>query len=75
MAQLEGLQYSEFAFAFMDDDIEFASTSTASSCITPQLMDYLRSVIVASKSYSLLLMTEKRSCISITRMLSLVRRP
>ena len=53
MAQLEGLQYSGFAFTFMDDDIQFASTSTASSCVTPQLMDYLRSVIVASKSYSL----------------------
>ena len=53
MAQLEGLQYSGFAFAFMDDDIQFASISTASSCVTPKLMDYLRSVIVASRSYSL----------------------
>ena len=53
MAQLEGLQYSGFAFAYMEDDIQFASTSTASSCATPQLMDYLRSVIVARKSNSL----------------------
>ena len=53
MAQLEGLQYIESAFAYMEDDIQFASTSTASPCANPQLMDYLHSVIVASKSYSL----------------------
>ena len=53
MAQLYGLRYSGFVFAYMEDDIQFASTSTASPCANPQLMDYLHSVIVASKSYSL----------------------
>ena len=49
MAQLESLQYAGFAFAYLDDHVEFASTSTAASCATPQFIDYVRSVIVASK--------------------------
>ena len=34
----------------MDDDIQYASTSNASSCATPKFVDYLHSTIVAGKS-------------------------
>ena len=50
MGELEDLQYSGLAFAYMDDDIQYASTSNASSCATPKFVDYLRSTIVAGKS-------------------------
>ena len=52
MGELEELQYSGFAFAYMDDDVQYASTSTASSCATPNFVDYLHSVIVASECRS-----------------------
>ena len=48
MAELEDLGYSGFAFAYMDDDVQFTGTSTAAECATPKLLDYLQSVIVAS---------------------------
>lgn len=48
MGDLEDLNYSGFAFAFMEDDVQYASTSTAASCASPKFVDYLRSVIVAS---------------------------
>ena len=49
MAELEDLGYSGFACAYIDDDVQFTSTSPAAECATPKLLDYLRSVIVASK--------------------------
>ena len=50
MGELESLQYAGFAFAYCEDCVEFASTSSATSCGTAQFIDYLRSVIVASKN-------------------------
>ena len=49
MGKLESLQYAGVAFAYGDDHVGFASTSSAAMCATPQLIDYMRSVIVASK--------------------------
>ena len=49
MARLESMGYAGFAVAFLGDDVQFASTSTAASCATPRFVDYIRSVIVASE--------------------------
>ena len=45
--QLEELGYSGFAIAFKGEKMQVVSTSTADKCLTPALLDYLRSTIVA----------------------------
>ena len=49
MARLENMGYAGFAIAYLGDDVQFASTSTATSCAIPRFVDYIRSVIVASE--------------------------
>ena len=49
MAKLEDLNYAGFAFAYLEDGVQFTSTSTATCCCTPQIVEYMRSVIVASE--------------------------
>lgn len=45
-AELESLGYSGFAVAFKGGEVEVVSTSSADKCITPTLLDYLRSTII-----------------------------
>ena len=51
MTKLESLNYAGFAFAYLEDDLQFTSTSTATCCATPQIMEYIRSVIIASELF------------------------
>ena len=44
---IESLHYTGFAFAYLEDDVQFTSTFTATCCATPQILEYIRSVIVA----------------------------
>lgn len=53
MCKLEDLHYSGFAYAYMNDDIQYARTSNASECATPKFVDYLRSAIVAGNSFTM----------------------
>ena len=49
MTKLEELGYAAFAFGFYQDDLQFVSTSNATSCCSPPLIEYLHAVVIAGK--------------------------
>ncbi len=49
MMKLEQLGYFGFAFGFFEDDVQFVSSSNASCCSSPALIEYLHAVIIAGK--------------------------
>ena len=47
--QLENLGYSGFAFGFFEEDVHFVSTSSATPCSHPKVIQFLISLITASE--------------------------
>ena len=47
--QLEDLGYSGFAFGFFEDDVHFVGTSSAAPCSHAKVIQFLISLITASK--------------------------
>ena len=47
--RIEDLSYAAFAFGYFEDDVQFTSTSAASCCASPQIIEYLHSVIIAGE--------------------------
>lgn len=45
--ELESLGYRALAFGFFEQDVQTAYTTECSCAITPSVIDYIRSVIVA----------------------------
>ncbi len=47
--ELERIGYSGFAFGFYNMDVQEVHTTDCAACISPEVVDYLRSLIIASK--------------------------
>ena len=46
--QLQGLGYSAFAFGIFEEDVQFVSTTDASICSHPKVIQFLSALIGAS---------------------------
>ena len=46
---MDELGYAAFSFGFLEDDVQFTSTSTARCCATSKMLQYLHAVIVAGE--------------------------
>lgn len=47
--ELEKLGYSGFALGFFDVDVQSVHTSDCATCVSPEITDYFRSLIISSK--------------------------
>ena len=48
----DALGYSGLGVAFKMDDVLFASTESAERCSTPELFEYIRTVIISGKLHN-----------------------
>ena len=61
MSELAGLGYHAFAYGYLLDDVQFASTPGAQCCSSPKIIQYLYSVITAGKCIILDIKTNQQS--------------
>ncbi len=47
--ELESYGYDALVFGFRADEVLYCATSSAEKCVTTNLLEYIRAVIVASK--------------------------
>ena len=52
---LEGLGYRAVAFAFFEDDVQVSYTKACMCCVKNNVVDYIRSVIIAGITISSLI--------------------
>ena len=52
MKELQGLGYQALAYGFYEDDIQVSFTKDCESCMEHSIVEYIESVIIASKEIS-----------------------